>query len=218
MFDKQQLLASLGALLEARWPLILLTGLALIIVTPWFRRMIGGVIANLFAQEKLDEERYHLIRNVTLPSEEGSTLIDHIIVSIYGVFVVENKNLHGSIYGGKHIQTWTQRLGRQSCKFPNPLRQNIDQAKALAVLLGLADHQVHPLVLFSGKSSIKSEMPENLTQGASYIRYIQSKTRPVLSGREVQEIVEIIESGRLAASFQTHREHDRRAAQIAGEN
>lgn len=206
MIEKQQLLAYLNGALENPWSLILLAALALILVTPWFRGLIGGIFASLFAQPKLDEESYYLIRNVTLPSEEGSTLIDHVIVSIYGLFVVENKNLHGSIYGGKHIQTWTQRLGRQSFRFPNPLRQNLNQAKALAILLGLADYQVYPLVLFTGKSSFKTEMPENVTQGAGYIRYIQSKTNPVISGHEVREIIETIESGRLADAFKIHRE------------
>ena len=33
----------------------------------------------------LDKSEYHIIKNVTLPVENGTTQIDHIIVCVYGV-------------------------------------------------------------------------------------------------------------------------------------
>ncbi len=40
--------------------------------------------------------RYH---DVTLPTAGGTTQIDHVFVSVFGVFVVETKNMNGWIYG-----------------------------------------------------------------------------------------------------------------------
>jgi hypothetical protein len=46
----------------------------------------------------LDKEFYTDVNNVTIPSTNGTTQIDHIIVSPYGIFVVETKNMDGWIY------------------------------------------------------------------------------------------------------------------------
>jgi hypothetical protein len=50
------------------------------------------------SKDWLDSEIYHSINNVTIPTANGTTLIDHIIVSKYGIFVVETKNIKGWIY------------------------------------------------------------------------------------------------------------------------
>ena len=40
----------------------------------------------------LDEKVYRSLHNVTIPAKGGTTQIDHVIVSRYGVFVVEARN------------------------------------------------------------------------------------------------------------------------------
>ncbi|WP_350617509.1 nuclease-related domain-containing protein, partial [Pseudomonas sp. HY7a-MNA-CIBAN-0227] len=77
--------------------------------------------------------------NVTLPLPNGgSTQIDHVIVSIYGIFVIETKNYKGWIFGNEKQRQWTQAFpnGRKY-KFQNPLRQNYLHIKTLADLLEL---------------------------------------------------------------------------------
>jgi hypothetical protein len=70
----------------ALWYLIPIAILAGIVKSPWFKGVAGEFIVNLSAKLLLDKEKYHLIKNVTLPTEDGSTQIDHIIVSEFGVF------------------------------------------------------------------------------------------------------------------------------------
>ncbi|PPI80478.1 hypothetical protein DXI23_10290 [Marinobacter flavimaris] len=50
-------------------------------------------------------------------------------------------------------------------------------------------------------------MPENVTHGGGYVRYIKAQTEQRLSDVEVQKVIEAIESGRLAATFSNHRKH-----------
>jgi hypothetical protein len=102
-------------------PLFLLVGLA---KSPWFKGVMGEFVINVSIRLLLDKEQYHLIKNVTLPTEDGTTQIDHIIVSKYGVFVVETKNMKGWIFGGVHQRQWTQKIYKHSQKFQNPLHQN----------------------------------------------------------------------------------------------
>jgi hypothetical protein len=199
------------------WYFIPLVLLLAILRSPWFKGHLGEFTVNVSARLFLDKDRYHLIKNVTLPTEDGTTQIDHIIVSRYGVFVVETKNMKGWIFGNAKQRQWTQKIYRYSQKFQNPLHQNYKHVKTLQSLLGLDDEQVCSLVVFVGDSTFKTEMPENVTQGGGYIRFIKSQTEHRLSDAEVQDVVEKIESGRLAASFRTHREHTAHVKEIVAQ-
>ena len=147
-----------------------------IIKTSWFKGKIGEFWININVKIRLDEKVYHLIKNVTLPTDDGSTQIDHIVVSVYGVFVIETKNMKGWIFGGERQRTWTQKLFKESYKFQNPLFQNYKHIQTLKSLLQLSNEEIHSVVAFTGESTFKTPMPENVTQGSGYIHYIKSKT------------------------------------------
>ncbi|MDP2417341.1 MAG: NERD domain-containing protein, partial [Hydrogenophaga sp.] len=183
----------------------------------WFKGVAGEFAVNSSVKLLLDKEKYHLIKNVTLPTEDGSTQIDHIIVSEFGVFVVETKNMKGWIFGSPNQKTWTQKIYKHSNKFQNPLHQNYKHLKTLETLLGLTEQQLHSVIVFIGDSTFKTEMPENVTYGGGYARYIKSKITPVLTASQVVEITKKIEQGRLAASFKTNREHVRHVKNIFAE-
>jgi restriction system protein len=197
----------ISLLIEKLWYLLPLAILAAIMKSAWFKGAVGEFIVNLSAKLFLDKQTYHLIKNVTLPTDDGSTQIDHVIVSKYGVFVVETKNLKGWIFGSANQKMWTQKIFRHSNQFQNPLHQNHKHVKTLEALLELAGHQIFSVVVFVGDSTFKTEMPENVTYGSGYIRYIKSKTQIVLAEPEVEEITLKISSGRLRPSFKTNREH-----------
>ena len=59
---------------------------------------------------KLDPEVCRRIHNVILPARNGTTKIDHIVVSIYGLFLIETKNMDGWIFGSAQQETWTQQF------------------------------------------------------------------------------------------------------------
>lgn len=178
-----------------------------IIKTSWFKGKVGEFLINTNVKMRLDEKVYRLIKNITLPIDDGSTQIDHIVVSIYGVFVIETKNMKGWIFGGERQQTWTQKLFKESYKFQNPLFQNFKHIQTLKALLQLSDEQIHSVVAFTGESTFKTPMPENVTQGSEYISYIKSKTKLVLPESDIQNIIAKIEQERLTPSFKTDREH-----------
>lgn len=201
------------AVLNLLWLVIPLAVLAAIVKSPWFKGWVGETLVNLYAGLFLDRQTYHLIRNVTLPTADGTTQIDHIIVSRYGVFVVETKNMKGWIYGSARQPQWTQKIYRHTRKFQNPLHQNHKHVKTLQTLLGLADTQVHSLVVFVGDCTFKTVMPGNVTRGRRFVRFIKDRQEKVLTDDEVASIVARIAAGRLDATWQTHREHARHVAE-----
>ena len=150
----------------------------------------------------------------SIPSIIESTLI---IVSKYGLFVIETKNMKGWIFGNPNEKTWTQKIYKKTNKFMNPVHQNYKHVKTIESLLGLDESKIHSIVVFIGASVFKTPMPDNVTQALQYIRHIKSKNRVVFSDAEVADILKKIESGRLAPTLKTHIDHIKHVKSIISE-
>ena len=185
-------------------PLVILAG---IIKSPWFKGVFGEFQVNLLLKLFLPKRAYHLIKNVTLPAEGGTTQIDHILVSKYGVFVIETKNMKGWIFGSPKQKQWTQKIFKHSSKFQNPIYQNYKHLKTLEGCLDINLDSLFSVIVFIGDSSFKTNMPENVTYAGGCIRFIKSQTIELFTEKEVVELVSVIEGGRLERGFATNREH-----------
>ena len=53
---------------------------------------------------------YYVMDDVVLNTVRGTTQIDHIVISKYGVFVIETKNYRGIIYGNDDSKKWNQNI------------------------------------------------------------------------------------------------------------
>ncbi|WP_114700465.1 NERD domain-containing protein [Psychrobacter proteolyticus] len=175
-----------------------------------FKGFLGETVINVAMWLKLEKDVYHRLNGITLPrANGGSTQIDHIIVSVYGIFVIETKNYKGWIYGSEKQGQWTQAFPNGSkFKFQNPLRQNYLHIKTLADLLGLELSYFHSMIAFIGECELKTrdELPEHvLTSGM--VSYVKKKQNKLLTENEVISIVEQIESNRFSKSWRTNRQH-----------
>ncbi|MBC6441316.1 MAG: NERD domain-containing protein [Rhodospirillales bacterium] len=151
---------------------------------------------------------YQVIDNVTLPTRTGTTQIDHLIVSPYGVFVVETKNLSGWIFGREDQQNWTQILHKKKYRFFNPIRQNNHHMLAVKRLLKLRSDQIHDVVVFVGNSKFKTVMPTNVVSGIRQLRqFVRSKIERVMSQEEVLRVIAEIRAQRLEPGRETERLH-----------
>ena len=171
--------------------------------SPWAKGQIGEFWIRLFTYWKLDRAAYRRLHNVTLDTADGTTQIDHVFISPFGIFVLETKNMSGWIFGGEKQPQWTQKIYRRTYKFQNPLRQNYKHLKALEATLGVSLEHIHSVVSFVGESTFKTPMPANVTQGIGYIPYIRSFQQPVFSDAQVDALMQTLLSSRRA----THREH-----------
>ena len=191
----------------ALWYLIPLAILAGILKSPWFKGITGEFLVNTAARLFLAKDEYHLIKDVTLQTDDGSTQIDHIIVSRYGVFVIETKNMKGWIFGSANQKTWTQKIYKHTHKFQNPLHQNYKHVKTLEALLDIPVSAIHSLVVFVGDSTFKTELPDNVVYAGGYIRYIKARHEVILSQADVETVTAEIEQLRLQRGFTTNRKH-----------
>ena len=174
-----------------------------------FKGVIGETVINVAMWLKLEKHLYHRLNNITLPlANGGSTQIDHVIVSKYGIFVIETKNYKGWIFGNEAQRQWTQVIMGRKYKFQNPLRQNYLHIKTLADLLDLEMSYFHSMIAFIGECELKTrdELPEHvLTSGM--VSYIKRKQDEILSEDEVQSIVAQIENNRFSKSWRTNQAH-----------
>ncbi|UCG04601.1 MAG: NERD domain-containing protein, partial [Candidatus Heimdallarchaeota archaeon] len=115
-----------------------------------FKGWIGEKKASLNIWVSLNANVYHRVHDLIIPSRNGTTQIDHLLVSKYGLFIVETKNRSGWIFGAEDQVKWTQSLigprkfsifGRRHSSikytFQNPLRQTFRQKKCLSEFLDL---------------------------------------------------------------------------------
>lgn len=197
------------AMLSAWWFIPLLI-IAAISKSPWGKGYLGELLVRLMTWIMLDENTYRRVHNVTLPTSDGTTQIDHVFVSRFGIFVLETKNMQGWIFGSEHQAQWTQKIFKHSYKFQNPLRQNFKHVKAIGAALQIPPETIHSVVAFVGGSTFKTAMPSNITYGAGAISYIKSYRKVEFTEAQVFEMVVKIQSGRLAPTLATHREHVQR--------
>lgn len=189
------------------WYLIPLAILAGILKSPWFKGVIGEFQVNLLLKFFLSKKDYHLIKDVTLPTENGTTQIDHILVSKFGIFVIETKNMKGWIFGNAKQKQWTQKIFKHSEKFQNPIHQNYKHLKTIENNLKIDKESLFSVIVFIGNSTFKTDMPENVTYAGGCIRFIKSKKSVLFTESQVHEIISSLEHGRLERSYKTNREH-----------
>jgi len=167
---------------------------------------VGETMGSFAHKLMLDKGIYRELNNVTIPTPDNTTQIDHVIVSRYGIFVIEAKNMNGWIFGDEKSAQWTQSFPGGKFKFQNPLRQNYKHTKCLSDFLGVEHDKLHSVVMFWGESTFKSPMPENVLD-KGYSSYIKSKTEVFFSNDEIEQIVEAIQTGRLPRTWSTSRHH-----------
>jgi len=175
-------------------------------LVPSFKGWVGEMQGTLAAKIRLDSEVYRSTNNVTISTTNGTTQIDHVIVSKYGIFVIETKNIKGWIYGDENQAQWTQVLYGKKYRFQNPLHQNYRHTKALAEFLGIEHSKIHSVVMFWSECEFKTPMPPNVLD-RGYSAHIKSKTEVLFTDEEVDQMCEAINSGRLPKSWSTRRQH-----------
>lgn len=119
----------------------------------------------------LDPRHYQQIDDVIIPDAKGGTAqLDHVLVSQFGIFVVETKNRNGVILGKAGDQRWQQINGGRIYEFQNPIVQNENHIKALVQFTHLPRWAFHSIIYFCGETQFRHPMPFNVrTEGLTTV-------------------------------------------------
>jgi len=158
----------------------------------------------------LNPEEYRVFTDLTLPTRGGGTTqIDHMVVSRFGVFIIETKNMSGWIFGSANRRKWTQVIFQFKNQFQNPLHQNFGHLKAVQEILRLRQHQLHNVVAFVGSGVPKTEMPSGVVWGhRSVPLYVETKQFQIIKPDQIDQLVQRLEATALEPTSQTKKLHE----------
>ena len=140
-------------------------------------------------------EAVKVYNNLYVPKKNGEmTQIDHVLLSAYGVFVIETKNYTGWIFGDEHQRNWTQTIYNKKSRFYNPVMQNNTHVKALQHYLNM-DVPVHSMIVFPDAATFKFKEPFQqayVIQTKHLKRTIQQFKTQEISSEQLSQISQLL--------------------------
>ncbi len=161
--------------------------------------------------EKLSHELsyrdYFIFNNLIIPSRYiESSQIDHVVVSRFGIFVIETKHMSESwILGFQSNKKWIQSFpgGENRYTFSNPLLQNYSHIQSLSESLPFIDKKLfESIAVFTGTAEIKSndiKEKKNVLYLDDLVDYIKDFTIERIPEEKIHSVI-----GKIAYLCQTN--------------
>ena len=157
---------------------------------------------------KLSDE-YTILNDLVFRTEKGTTQIDHIVVSKYGIFTIETKNYRGEIYGDDNRKEWTQLIVTKVTyekkwwktytyvtknRFYNPVKQSVGHALRIKELLSVFPHvKIVPIVVFTGDAILRYvESNNHVVYEENLLDVIDGYKTTYLTDNDVQAVLAIL--------------------------
>ena len=173
--------------------------------------MWKGKYSEKLVCDKISElpDEYFIFNDLLFDSNGRSTQIDHVVVSPYGVFVIETKGYKGWILGGENSEYWTQTIYKSSIKFYNPIKQNEGHVRFLRYLLKCsADIPFIPIVVFNNAADLKMHIENHIVVNRHDLkRAISQYKTPVLDKVTVDWIIKTIQQNHVVANKEDLKRH-----------
>lgn len=159
-------------------------------------------------------KEYTILNDLVFRTENGTTQIDHIVVSKYCVFTIETKNYRGEIYGDDNRQEWTQLIitkvtyAKKWWKtytyvtknhLYNPVKQSRGHAFRIKKLLSEYRHlPIVPIVVFTGDAVLNNvESQYHVIYEKKLLSTISEYKTVYLSDEDVNKVVETLEANNI---------------------
>ena len=166
---------------------------------------------------------YVILDDIVLQTNRGTTQIDHIVVSKYGVFAIETKNYRGEIYGDDNRKEWTQMIITDVTytkkwwktytyvtknHFYNPVKQSLGHAFRIKELLTAFPHvKIVPIVVFAGDAVLSNvDSRHHVIYEKNLLDVIGGYRTIYLTDDGVQEVIGILEKNNIR-EFINDRQH-----------
>lgn len=162
---------------------------------PKFRGFMGEFWVKLELR-KLPKDKYIVLNDIMLKDEKGTHQIDHLVLSEFGIFVIEMKNYYGLIKGKEFDNKWCQYLGKTKNYFVNPIHQNYGHIKSISNLLKLDDKHFISIICFSNQTKIDVKSNSIVTQ-VDYLKKEILKYKESIVKSDIKELAIAITSNNI---------------------
>lgn len=184
---------------------ILIVSIIIIIFWKLYSPKIKGIIGEKSISSilyLLDKSKYSVINNIVLKRDTKTSQIDHVVISDFGIFVIETKNYKGWIVGNEKSEHWTQVLFKRKQRFYNPIKQNLGHINVLKTYLSkYPSINYIPIVVFLSKSDIKVKTTHDIINSRQLIHTIKKYNEINIEKREKEDIYKIINEANLVDTY-----------------
>ena len=137
--------------------------------------------------KRLDNNKYKVINDVILKTSRGTSQIDHLVVSNYGIFVIETKNYQGWIVGSENADNWQQIIYNKKNFFRNPIKQNYGHIKAIEENLKVNNKiEYISIIVFMNRCDLKVNTTTPVVYEHDLLKQIYKYKKQLLSEEEVK--------------------------------
>jgi hypothetical protein len=139
--------------------------------------------------KKLNPQEYKIINNKIFDFNKSKAQIDHLIISNYGIFVIETKNFEGTIFGEEDSNYWTQKFYNSKENFRNPIKQNAWHIEALKnILAKYPQATYYSIIVFTKNSDLRIKTITDVVNTDDLIEAIYRHQDRVISDMDRDQI------------------------------
>lgn len=176
------------------WALMIFCAITIFACIKYGVRIIGwfGEYWTKSSLYLLDKSKYIVLNDIMIDVGDKTHQIDHVVLSKYGIFVIETKQYNGYIKGSKYDKKWVRYIkGKDPIYYTNPIRQNSGHVKAICKLLNISEDKVFNIVCISSKNvKLEIEHDGEMTTGLNINDKITSYKEELIDN--VEELKEKI--------------------------
>ncbi len=139
---------------------------------------IKNWLKELFLNRTVRKLGVAALRNIVIPDGmDGRVLIENVILTPNGIYILPIKRYCGIIFAADNIETWTQVVGKRSYKFPNPLPELETYLMAARNLLPAVN--VTGYILVTRDAEFPKGKPERIIPLAQVAEVLATKSEKV---------------------------------------
>lgn len=145
--------------------------------------------------EQLDQTTYRHIANV--PFKQLDQKIDHLVLSTYGIFIIERENFNGKISGDQFDSNWILQTKKEHQTIANPIANLTAKIGPIAKELNIQEKYLYPIVAFSNSTDLEVEQKLINKSVANYDQIneaIQFYKTPKISKEKIAELIALLET------------------------
>ncbi|AKJ52290.1 NERD domain-containing protein [Metamycoplasma hominis] len=171
----------------------------------------------------LNEDKYKVLNDILLQIDNDKTAqIDHIVVSTYGIFVIETKNWNGFITGDRDWFHWCKRnSGNKIEMMKNPIKQNEWHIQALKQIFSKHNINIDKELFYSLIVFVQGQKPkiDDLNNRSvipldNLIEKIYSyNNKEILEKSQIEKLIELIQKENVKDK-ETRLKHNERAKKV----
>ncbi|MGL4623357.1 MAG: NERD domain-containing protein [Culicoidibacterales bacterium] len=152
----------------------------------WLKRQIRKQV------NKLQQSGIEIIHDFMIPTGQGLCAIDAVVLAPQGVFLIQNFNYIGKIYGNEWKKKWLQKSRFRKQTFANPFYQLHTDGRELERILTLDHDTFIAMAIFPRTAKFQVLGQQRAIHAKDISQVIQDQQESVLTSEEVIQSSQIL--------------------------